>query len=76
VFLKMGGLDEAERDYLRAIELSPLYAEMWVNLGQCYRATDRMAVAVRAWHPAGIHSVRCRVPSRTPVGGEELPFRD
>jgi tetratricopeptide (TPR) repeat protein len=49
VHFKMGLLEHAERDYLAAIELSPSYPEVWTNLGQCYRAMERMDQAVRAY---------------------------
>jgi tetratricopeptide (TPR) repeat protein len=40
---------EAEHDLLRAIELSPPYAEVWTNLGQCYRAEGRFREAENAY---------------------------
>ena len=48
VLLKLGRPAEAERDYRRAIELSPPYPEVWTNLGQCYRMLEQPE-AVRAF---------------------------
>ena len=43
VLLQLDRLEEAEADYLRAIELSPPYFEVFTNLGQCYRRMGAMA---------------------------------
>ena len=48
-YLAMGRLQEAEQDYLQAIELSPPYPEVWINLGQCYREMARVEDAISAY---------------------------
>jgi tetratricopeptide (TPR) repeat protein len=49
---KAGRLVEAEADFRQALALSPPYAEIGVNLGQCYRAMERGEDAVRAYSSA------------------------
>ena len=49
IYMKLGDLEAALRDYRMAIELSPPYAEVLTNLGQCYRLMGRAAEAEAAY---------------------------
>lgn len=49
LLLKLGRVEEAERDYHRAIALGPPYFEVWSNLGQCCRVRGRMEEAIAAY---------------------------
>lgn len=52
VLLQLDRLEEAEADYLRAIELSPPYFEVFTNLGQCYRRMGLMEKAIQQYSRA------------------------
>jgi tetratricopeptide (TPR) repeat protein len=52
LLLKMDRLEEAEADYLRAIELSPPYFEVFTNLGQCYRRMGKFQDAIHYYSRA------------------------
>jgi len=52
VLLQLDRLEEAEADYLRAIELSPPYFEVFTNLGQCYRRMGAMDKAIEQYSRA------------------------
>jgi tetratricopeptide (TPR) repeat protein len=52
VLLQTDRLEEAQGDYLRAIELSPPYFEVFTNLGQCYRRMGAMQDAIEQYSRA------------------------
>lgn len=51
-WLKTGDLSEAERLFLRALELNPASASAHLHLGSCYEAQGRAAEAAGEWEAA------------------------
>jgi tetratricopeptide (TPR) repeat protein len=49
LLLKLGRLEEAEKDYRQAIEIGAPYFEVWSNLGQCCQLRGRLEEAVAAY---------------------------
>ncbi len=52
ILLRLGRLEEARADYLKAAELGLPYFEVFTNLGQCYRRMGAMEEAIASYSRA------------------------
>jgi len=59
LYLETSCFDEAARDFLRAIEQSSPYAEVWTKLGRCYAEMRRTEDALDAYARAVDLDPRC-----------------
>jgi tetratricopeptide (TPR) repeat protein len=78
LFIDQGNLGEAERAYLKAIELDPHHAATTNNLAVIYKRTGRMALYVKTYKRAQRLELRAmlrRGPRRRVEGSPSSPRR-
>ena len=52
LFMKMNNVDEAEKNYLEAVEINPEYSDAYVSLGIVYQSLKETEKAVKMFDEA------------------------